>query len=82
MEAHEQGNYEQKQMLREQYYAYTSQALLEHIEDFIAQLDKLSLKADERIQNMDDHPRLPLILAHNEFVRTTFLTVRNRYFGY
>ena len=82
MDAHQQGDYATKQMLHEKYYPYTSQALLEHIEDFIAQLDKLSTKATDRQRDLDDHPRLPIILKHNQFVREIFMTVRNRYFGY
>ena len=82
MEAHQSDDYETKQALHESCYPYTSQALLDHIEDFIGQLDKLSMKGDDRIRNIDDHPRLPLILRHNQFVRETFMTVRNKYFGY
>lgn len=82
MEAHARGDYAAKQALHEAYYQYTSQALLDHIDGFVAQLDKLSNKAEERRRNIDDHPRLPLILQHNQFVRDTFVTVRNRHFGY
>lgn len=82
MEAHQRGDYETKQMLHEKYYADTSRLLLEHIEGFLEQLDKLSVKADERNTDFSDHPRLPLIIRHNQFVRDTFMTVRYRYFGY
>ena len=82
MEAHQSGDYQSKQALHERYYPYTSQALLDHIEDFIGQLDKLSMKGEDRVRNIDDHPRLPLILRHNQFVRDTFMMVRNRNFGY
>ncbi|KAL3827336.1 hypothetical protein ACHAXA_005082 [Cyclostephanos tholiformis] len=82
MEAHKRGDYETKRMLHEKYYPDTSRALLDHINDFLELLDKLSGKAEERQRNIDDHPRLPLILKHNQFVRDTFLTVRYKYFGY
>eukprot|EP00581_Thalassiosira_minuscula_P016483 CAMPEP_0183718420 /NCGR_PEP_ID=MMETSP0737-20130205/11680_1 /TAXON_ID=385413 /ORGANISM="Thalassiosira miniscula, Strain CCMP1093" /LENGTH=488 /DNA_ID=CAMNT_0025947975 /DNA_START=55 /DNA_END=1521 /DNA_ORIENTATION=- len=82
MRAHQAEDYAAKQMLHEKYYHETSRMLLEHIDGFIEQLDKLSGKAEDRKRNIDDHPRLPLILAHNQFVRDTFMTVRNRYFGY
>jgi hypothetical protein len=82
MEAHKRGDYETKRTLHEKYYPDTSRALLEHVNDFLEQLDKLSGKAEERQLNIDDHPRLPLILRHNQFVQDTFMTVRNRYFGY
>ncbi|KAL7553006.1 hypothetical protein ACHAWF_016251 [Thalassiosira exigua] len=82
MEAHRTGDWETKQGLHERYYPDTSRLLLEHIDGFIEQLDKLSAKAEERARNIGDHPRLPLISSHNQFVRETFMTVRNRYFGY
>lgn len=77
--AHMDQDYATKQALHEQYYQDTSMKLLEHIDGFIEQLDKLSEKSVGR--DVHDHPRLPLILRHNEFVRNTFLTVRARYFG-
>ncbi|KAL7442061.1 hypothetical protein ACHAXM_011288 [Skeletonema potamos] len=82
MEAHRTGDYATKQMLHEKYFANTSAALLEHIESFLEQLDKLSEKACDRQRDLGDHPRLPLILAHNDFVKQTFLTVRMQNFGY
>ena len=82
MEAHRNGDYATKQMLHEKYYQFTSAALLEHIEGFLGQLDKLSTKAEDRQRDLGDHPRLPLILAHNEFVKQIFMTVRMQNFGY
>ena len=78
MKAHMDGDYETKQILHEQYYPETSAKLLEHIDTFINQLDELSTKSMGR--DVHEHPRLPLILKHNEFVRNTFFTVRARYF--
>jgi len=77
--AHIDDDYETKQALHELYYQDTSQKLLDHIDDFINQLDELSAKSAGR--DVNEHPRLPLILSHNEFVRNTFLAVRARYFG-
>jgi len=76
--AHIDDDYETKQALHEQYYQDTSLKLLEHIDDFINQLDELSVKSIGK--DVNEHPRLPLILRHNEFVRETFLAVRARYF--
>lgn len=76
--AHLEDDYETKQMLHEQYYSQTSLKLLEHIDTFVNQLDELSTKSDGK--DVNEHPRLPLILKHNEFVRNTFLGVRARYF--
>jgi len=77
--AHMENDFETKQALHEQYYPETSQKLLEHIDDFIHQLDELSSKSMGR--DINEHPRLPLILRHNEFVRNSFLAVRARFFG-
>lgn len=83
MAAHKTEDYNAKQMLHEKYYSETSQLLLEHINGFLDQLDQLSGKAgDDSRRNVEEHPRLPLILKHNQFVRDTFMTVRNQYFGY
>ena len=82
MKAHSESDYDGKQMLHDKYYGETSQLLLNHIEEFLIQLDKLSDKAYDRQRDLNDHPRLPLILKHNEFVRQSFLAVRQTYFGY
>lgn len=78
-QAHLMNDYETKQFLHEQYYHETSAQLLEHIDTFLYQLDQLSSKSIGR--DFYEHPRLPLILRHNDFVRNTFLTVRARYFN-
>lgn len=80
MEAHRKGNYEAKQVLHEKYSPDTSYQLLEHINEFLDQLDKLSAKTEGR--SIEEHPRLPLIVKHNQFVRDIFMTVRNQNFGY
>jgi len=80
--AHQTGDFETKQMLHEKHYPDTSRLLMEHIDGFIQQLDKLSTKAEERGRDLNDHPRLPLILRHNQFVREAFMTVRYQHFGY
>mmetsp|Transcript_22839 Transcript_22839/g.49413 ORF Transcript_22839/g.49413 Transcript_22839/m.49413 type:complete len:464 (-) Transcript_22839:188-1579(-) len=80
MEAHKGEDHEAKQMLHERYYPDTSMALMQHIDGFIEQLDKLSAKTEGR--SIEEHPRLPLIWKHNQFVRDTFMTVRSKNFGY
>lgn len=78
-EAHINDDYQAKQSLHEHYYQETSAELLDHINSFIEQLDELSKKGEGR--DVRDHPRLPLILRHNEFVKSTFLTVKDRFFS-
>ena len=43
MNAHRTGDYATKQALHEKYYAQTSTALLEHIENFIEDIDQTSV---------------------------------------
>jgi hypothetical protein len=78
MKAHMEGDWEAKQALHQEYYPKTSALLLEHIDTFIDQLDRLSAKGDGK--DVSEHPRLPLIMKHNEFVRNTFLAVKNNFF--
>jgi len=83
MYAHRQGDSETKNMLHEKHYEATSNTLMGHIDMFIEELDKLIEKANtvgrERTYVKNEHPRLPLIIEHNNFVKQTFLNVRNRY---
>jgi hypothetical protein len=76
--AHVNGDYETKQLIHEQYYPETSTKLWEHVDTFLNELIELSGKAYGR--DFKTHPRLPLILRHNEFVKNNFLAVRSRYF--
>lgn len=86
MDSHRAGDYDTKLALHEQYYAQTSAALLEHVDNFIADIDKLIEKAEtigvsdpNSVYVRFEHPRLPLIHRHNLFVRETFQNVRNLY---
>jgi len=80
MKAHKENDYETKQYLHQQYYENTSALLLEHLNTFLETLNRLSNKSHG--MDVNEHPRLPLILRHNEFVKETFLRVRYRYFPY
>ena len=58
----------------QQYFQYTLDALKKHVNSFLEELTQLSNKA--RTYNLDTHPRVPVILRHNDHVRTTFERVR------
>lgn len=73
-DAHMRGDDETKGSFHEHYSSETSAALRDHIDTFLQQLDILSGKAAGR--DLSVHPRIPLILRHNEFVKNTFLAVR------
>ena len=60
--------------MNEHYYPQTLQALQQHVNNFLYQLDELSNRAAGR--DLKVHPRLPIILQHNEFVKQTFLNVK------
>ena len=76
--AHTQGDYDTKQSIHSRYYQdYTYVALLNHIDTFLYELEKLAEKTVGRDAEIT-HPRLPLILKHNEFVKQTFLKVKSR----
>eukprot|EP00584_Thalassiosira_punctigera_P020648 CAMPEP_0172563396 /NCGR_PEP_ID=MMETSP1067-20121228/100548_1 /TAXON_ID=265564 ORGANISM="Thalassiosira punctigera, Strain Tpunct2005C2" /NCGR_SAMPLE_ID=MMETSP1067 /ASSEMBLY_ACC=CAM_ASM_000444 /LENGTH=466 /DNA_ID=CAMNT_0013353835 /DNA_START=14 /DNA_END=1414 /DNA_ORIENTATION=- len=78
-QAHMAGDYATKQSIHDQYYPLTMSKLSDHIETFLDELEALEKKGEYGGKvAADDHPRLPLILRHNEFVKNTFLTVRNK----
>ena len=76
-QAHMNGDYATKQFIHEQYYPLTAKNLASHIDTLLAELGGLERKVDYGGKvAADDHPRLPLILRHNEFVKKIFLAVR------
>ena len=80
-QAHMNGDTQTKQQFHEQYYPQTSDALRQHIDNFLQELDVLMATAQQRMSGKKSwkHPRLPLIMRHNEFVRQTFLKVRDQF---
>ena len=63
-----------KQDYLEQYYPNIIEALQEHVDGTLAELDRLSTKATSK--DPATHPRVPVILQHNAFVKETFLRVK------
>ena len=68
------GDEQTKQQYMQQYFPMAKQALTDHVNRFLGELDQLARTA----QSYDPvtHPRVPVILAHNEFVKQTFLKVQ------
>ena len=76
--AHVSGDYKTKSAVHQQYYAETLGELRHHVETFLYDLEQLS--SNSIGVDITEHPRLPLIVRHNEFVKQAFLAVQNRYF--
>mmetsp|Transcript_32515 Transcript_32515/g.71371 ORF Transcript_32515/g.71371 Transcript_32515/m.71371 type:complete len:442 (-) Transcript_32515:106-1431(-) len=68
------GDANTKRSIHEKYYPQTYAALQNHVDSFLNDLDVLSGKAAGK--DINEHPRLPLIMGHNEFVRNTFMAVK------
>jgi len=68
------GDAQTKSYYHEQYLGQTMGKLKKHVDSFLEELDKLAEKAAQK--DLSKNPRLPLIMAHNEFVRQTFLRVK------
>ena len=79
-QAHMSGDVETKSAMHQHFYAATSAALQKHVDSFLEQLDVLSRKGEGK--DFNEHPRLPLILKHNEFVKETFMAVKNKLLQY
>lgn len=75
-EAHMRGDEEMKGNIHRHYFYETSSTLKQHVDTFLKQLDELSAKGVGK--DLQEHPRLPLILQHNEFVKNTFMNVKSR----
>jgi len=75
-QAHMEGDGELKNQIHQYYFAQTSTALKKHVDDFLKNLEALSNKSVGK--DFAEHPRLPLILKHNQFVAQTFLNVKAR----
>eukprot|EP00977_Amphora_coffeiformis_P010294 scaffold2385_cov178-Amphora_coffeaeformis.AAC.11 len=73
-QAYMSGDSGTKDSYHQEYFRYTLQALQKHVDGTLRMLDKLS----ERAQSYEPstHPRVPIILKHNDFVKSTFLNVK------
>ncbi|KAL7540459.1 hypothetical protein ACHAXR_010128 [Thalassiosira sp. AJA248-18] len=63
-----------KSAYHQQYLGETMGKLKKHVDSFLKNLDELEAKASTK--NLEEHPRLPMIVAHNNFVRQTFMNVK------
>lgn len=68
------GDADTKNSIHQQYFPMTSRTIQIHVNSFIEELDQLSEKAAAK--DVNEHPRVPLILEHNAFVKQTFMNVK------
>lgn len=68
------GDMDTKNQYHEQYFVYTKEELQKHVYGTLRDLDKWSSIA--RSYDIVTHPRVPVILQHNAFVKETFLKVK------
>jgi len=68
------GDENAKAQYHDQYWQYTKQELQKHVDGTLRDLERWSAKAQS--YDLNTHPRVPLILQHNEFVKETFLRVK------
>lgn len=68
------GDENTKGQYHDQYWAYTKEELQKHVDGTLRDLDRWSAKANS--YDLNTHPRVPLILQHNGFVKETFQRVK------
>jgi hypothetical protein len=74
-EAHMTGDEETKAQIHEMYRYEVMNEILNHCDTFLELLERLEQKGYSK--SFDEHPRLPVILQHNELVKQTFLKVKS-----
>jgi len=64
-----------KQNFHQQYFQYTLEALREHVGSILQDVDLLT----QKVLSLDlaTHPRVPIIIAHNDLVKETFSKTQN-----
>eukprot|EP00980_Cylindrotheca_fusiformis_P028586 scaffold22613_cov126-Cylindrotheca_fusiformis.AAC.6 len=68
------GDVDTKNQFHEQYFAYTKEELQKHVDGTLRNLEKWSSQAES--YDPITHPRVPVILKHNSFVKESFLRVK------
>jgi len=82
-QAHMSGDEATKQYYHDQYFPQTLAVLQTHVDYLVNELDDLSESSWRKTFRKDQHrhPRLPLILRHNNFVREIFELVQQNLDG-
>ena len=75
-DAHMNGDVDTKRAIHGEYTLETATELKNHVDTFLKSLEELNAKAVGK--DVNEHPRLPLIMDHNQFVKSTFEAVKAR----
>lgn len=78
-QAHMMGDDSIKASYHDQYFGQTFQLIQNHVNFILNELDELGIGLEIQMAQGQDaqlHPRLPLIMRHNEFVKRTFEDVQ------
>mmetsp|Transcript_2740 Transcript_2740/g.5720 ORF Transcript_2740/g.5720 Transcript_2740/m.5720 type:complete len:200 (-) Transcript_2740:174-773(-) len=73
-EACRNNNEETKQQYHQHYFQYTLDELKQHVNNILTTVDSLTMKANS--YDLATHPRVPVIVAHNDLVKRTFQKVQ------
>lgn len=73
-QAHMAGDSETKELIHGQYFLETAGALKNHVDSMLLRLDELQQKT-AGVSEIE-HPRIPIIRRHNDFVKETFVKVK------
>ena len=76
-QAHTVGDEDTKSTYHNQYFGQTLAALQQHLSYVLNELEELSVWQMTKQDNAGEHPRLPLIMRHNEMVKNIFLMVQH-----
>eukprot|EP00529_Nitzschia_sp_RCC80_P023830 CAMPEP_0113451700 /NCGR_PEP_ID=MMETSP0014_2-20120614/6472_1 /TAXON_ID=2857 /ORGANISM="Nitzschia sp." /LENGTH=457 /DNA_ID=CAMNT_0000343061 /DNA_START=205 /DNA_END=1578 /DNA_ORIENTATION=- /assembly_acc=CAM_ASM_000159 len=68
-----------KQNFLNQYFPYVLDAVKNHVDNILQDIDILTNKAQS--YNIQTHPRVPVIVAHNNLVKDTFLKVQQQLYN-
>jgi len=64
-----------KKQYHDNYFQFTLGAMKEHIYSILGEVDQLTMQAQS--YDLQTHPRVPVIVAHNNLVRSTFTMTAN-----
>lgn len=65
-----------KEGYHQEYFQYTLEALKTHVDTILHDVDNLTMMANS--YDLATHPRVPMIVAHNDLVKRAFMSVKSQ----